>query len=173
MTTSRTIRVQSNASGQRSGLLTHSQHAALLALPFIIASCAGTNAPRQPGVSKKEAAILGKGYYFGEGFRYPSAAEISDHQISEAIRKSADTSLDGEYAEAHSSRLVLLLAASGDERFAKLLSLEESSTRAATGRYVSSLWDFYGLHYPVTEHVLAVAKCECPSKVEHQKTTPP
>ena len=104
-------------------------------------------------LSENEEAILAEHYYFGRDFSYPLPSELSDEDIIQELCRSTDPNLDGEYAEAHMSRLVMMLSVAGDERFSRLLRTESADVRNSSIRYVNSMWNHHKLAYPMTQRM--------------------
>ena len=100
------------------------------------------------GVQPKEAVLLERSYYFQKGVIYP---EYTDQEMSHIFHKSTDEKLDGETAEAHMSRLVMMLCVVGDARFANRLKRESQDVQDATIRYIKSLWEVFHMRYPKTQ----------------------
>ncbi len=90
-------------------------------------------------------------YYWPAGHK-PFTYTIE--QLDALLRRSADPTLDGEYAEAQISAVVWALVSVGDDTFGQAVGRQPASVKRAVARDVSELWRRYGLHYPKTERVL-------------------
>ena len=75
-------------------------------------------------------------------------------QLDALLRRSADPTLDGEYAEGQTSAVVWALASVGDDRFSRAIGRQPEEVKRAVARDVVALWRRYGLHYPKTQRVL-------------------
>ena len=104
-----------------------------------------------PRISQAERHVLVTDYYWRPDA--PPRA-YTEAQLDALLRASADPTLDGEDAEAQTSRVVLALASVGDEAFAQSVANQPESVRRVIARDVAPLWRRYGLHYPRTQSVL-------------------
>ena len=70
------------------------------------------------------------------------------------LHRSADPTLDGEYAESQMSAVVWALATVGDDTFSEAVARQPDAVKCAVARDLANLWNRYGLHYPKTQSVL-------------------
>ena len=120
------------------------------ALSSVLASC-GTYIAAAPGISPDESRALVADYYWQA---LPRSPQYTRQQLVQLLQASDNPTLDGEGAEAQMSRVVVALAAAGDDVFSQVLASQSESVKRAVAREVSSLWQRFGLHYPKTERVL-------------------
>jgi hypothetical protein len=67
--------------------------------------------------------------------------------------RSADSSLDGERSEGHSSAVAAALATVGDDRFSAALMTRRGAVQVAVIKKVQYLWTHYELSYPKTQAI--------------------
>jgi hypothetical protein len=103
------------------------------------------------GISRQEANVLAQYFSYSPEYALPF---YTREQLWRRLRKSADPTLDGKYAEAQTSTVAIALASVGDDRFADVLSHESDDVRRAVYREISPLWTDFGLQYPKTEALL-------------------
>jgi hypothetical protein len=103
------------------------------------------------GISPQEASILGQYFYYSPEYALPV---YTREQLGQRLRRSADPTLDGKYAESQKSSIAIALASVGDDRFADVLWRESDDVQRAVYRDISPLWTDFGLQYPKTEALL-------------------
>jgi len=103
------------------------------------------------GISPQEASILAQYFNYSPEYALPF---YTREQLGQRLRKSADPTLDGKYAEAQKSSIAIALASAGDDRFADVLSHESNDVQRAVYQEISPLWTDFGLRYPKTEALL-------------------
>jgi hypothetical protein len=121
-----------------------------LAAQIMLSACS-TYSTAAPDISPNEMRVLVAQYYWQpdrKPFTYTS------EQLDRLLRRSADPTLDGEYAEAQTASVVWALVFVGDERFSQAVAREPDEVKRAVARDVENLWRRHGLHYPKTQRVL-------------------
>lgn len=123
-----------------------------LASAFIFPGCTVFDPPAaRPGISHREAGVLTKYYYWRPPYPVPSYTEEA---LDALLFRSADPTLDGEYAEGQMSTVVIALAVIGDEKFAAALSRQSPEVLRAVSHDISYLWTKFELSYPRTQALL-------------------
>lgn len=123
------------------------------ALALILVSCATSQSYLQPGIQSKEQEILVKAYCWEPGRDLDS---FTDEEISAEFKREIEVLRgDGERSELYASRLIWMLAAAGDARFAELLARERKSTRWSVLHWIDGVWIYHGLDYPKTRGLYA------------------
>jgi len=121
-----------------------------LASQIMLAACS-TYSATAPGISPNEMRVLVAEYYW-QPERKPFT--YTPEQLDRLLRRSADPSLDGEYAEGQTASVVWALVFVGDDRFSHAVAREPEEVKRAVARDVSDLWRRHGLRYPKTQRVL-------------------
>lgn len=120
----------------------------------LLGGCAFDTPESRPGVSRREAKALGDSYGWLGNLPLTNPGEYTDDSLVSLFAESTNPALDGDRAESHASALMVALAASGDDRFAAVLSRQPAAVRSAVLRDVSPLWADQHLRYPRTEALL-------------------
>ena len=127
-------------------------HRYSLVIPCILASCSSIP-DSSPGINVAERKILETYYYYKHSDHH--SPSFDDEELAKLMDKSTDSTLDGAYAEAHSSSIALALAFVGDERFASVLSTRAPDVRYAVCNRVALTLKHSSLKYPKAEALLA------------------
>ncbi|HEU5245750.1 MAG TPA: hypothetical protein VFU09_01535 [Candidatus Udaeobacter sp.] len=99
------------------------------------------------GISAEEMHVLVGNYYWKRDLSAPSYTSAQPDML---LRASANPTLDGERAEAQTSRLAVALACVGDEKFAEALSRQSDRVKHMVAFFISTLWTRFDLRYPRT-----------------------
>ncbi len=115
----------------------------------LLTSCASTTDGAK-GINKREMHALEENYYWKSGYSPPQFAK---GDLERLMDRSADPTLDGEYAEGQASSVAVALATVGDEHFASTLATRSEEAQSAVIGDVSYMWRHYNLRYPMTQAI--------------------
>ena len=115
---------------------------------FVLLSACAPITDSAVGISKAEMVALKENYYWKEDYAPPT---FGPGELEALMDRSADPTLDGEYAEGQSSAVAVALATVGDERFATTLATRSREVQVAVIRSVSYMWTHYRLDHPQTQ----------------------
>lgn len=121
-------------------------------LTFVLLSSCTSITDRAIGISSAEMAALKENYYWKDEYKSPT---FGSGELEALMDRSADPTLDGEYAEGQSSDVAVALATVGDEHFSATLVTRSREVQVAVIRDLRYMWTHYGLHHPKTQ---AIAK---------------
>jgi hypothetical protein len=121
-----------------------------LTLTFL-SSCA-LNQDAAAGISNAEMNALTENFYWKEDYEVPSYAP---GELEKRMDRSADPTLDGEYAEGQTTAILVALATVGDEHFAATLATRSHEVQVAVLRSCSFMWRTYPLDHPKTQAIAA------------------
>lgn len=117
---------------------------------FVLLSSCAPITDKAAGISKAEMAALKENYYWKEDY---APLTFGPGGLEALMDRSADPTLDGEYAEGQWSVVAAALATVGDERFANTLATRSREVQVAVIGSVRYMWTHYQLHHPQTQAI--------------------
>ncbi len=118
---------------------------------ILLGSCASIPDAAK-GINDSEMRALERTYYWKAEYDPPT---FSERELQSLMDRSADPSLDGEYAEGQSSAVAVALATVGDKYFATVLATRSAEVQSAVIGNVRYMWTHYKLQYPMTQAIAA------------------
>jgi hypothetical protein len=120
----------------------------LFALTFL-PSCAPIK-DAAAGISKAEMKALTENFYWKQEYEIPT---YGPGELEKLMDRSADPTLDGEYAEGQTTAILVALATVGDERFAATLATRSHEVQVAVLGSCRFMWRTYPLDHPKTQAI--------------------
>jgi hypothetical protein len=110
------------------------------------------------GISKAEMKALTENFYWEREYEVPT---YGPGELEKLMDRSADPTLDGEYAEGQTTAILVALANVGDKRFAATLATRSHEVQVAVLGSCRFMWRTYPLSHPKTQAIAAkIQECE-------------
>ena len=104
------------------------------------------------GVSNAEMRALTENFYWKQEYEVPT---YGPGELAKLMDRSADPTLDGEYAEGQTTAILVALATVGDERFAATLATRSHEVQISVLGSCSFMWRTYPIDHPKTQAIAA------------------